>query len=348
LFDLADQVVSWSADQRSVWLARVVTASGMGSGTPADAAAYVDGGPSAGSLLSGAVEAQLGAALVPAIAEGRAVVVDLVVGDADAHAAGLTCGGTARVLLQPASDVPAEVWQRLASRDPVCLVTELTGVHPGRTTWLDAVSAAGETAEHMDQRPEVQRLFGRGTRETTVLDVDGSEVLVASLWPTPRLVIVGDGLIADALEAAGRLMRWEPSVVNATADAAAAVEQLGPGDGVVVLSHDRSVDAPVLAAALGSRTGYVAALGSRHTQTARAQWLTEHGVPASDIERVHGPAGLDIGARTPEEITVSIIAEMVAIRAGATGRPLVAGDGPIHADGLHAPPARYPTATSHH
>ncbi|MDQ1670431.1 MAG: xanthine dehydrogenase accessory factor [Actinomycetota bacterium] len=345
MFDIADQVIAWLADQRPVWLARVVTAAGMGSGTPAEAAAYVHGEWRTGTLLFGAVDAQLRDALGSATADGRAVVVDLLVGDTEAHAAGLTCGGAARILLQPAADVPAEAWQLLAARAPVCLVTEMTGPTAGRTTWLDSSSSPGDPAERMAERPEVRRLFGRGTQEATVLDVDGSPVLIASLWPTPRLVVVGDGLIADALEAAARLMRWEPSVVTAAAAAAAAVEQLGPGDGVIVLSHDRSVDAPVLAAALGGRAGYVAALGSRRTQAARADWLTEHGVATSDIERVHGPAGLDIGARTPEEITVSIIAEMVAIRAGTTGRPLVAGDGPIHPDGLHAPPARYPTRT---
>ena len=76
---------------------------------------------------------------------------------------------------------------------------------------------------------------------------------------------------------------------------------------------------------------------------ARAEWLTDHGVPAGEIVRVRGPAGLDIGARTPPEIAVAIVAEMVAVRSGATGSPLAERDGPIHHDGLHAPPARYPS-----
>jgi xanthine dehydrogenase accessory factor len=178
--------------------------------------------------------------------------------------------------------------------------------------------------------PEVADVLRRGGNETAVLDVAGRRRLLAPLWPTPRLVIVGDGHIAVALDATARLMGWEPATVNDRDAAADAVRELGPGDGVIVLSHERPVDAPSLMAALAGRAGYVAALGSRHTQVARAQWLTEHGVVAAAQGRIHGPAGLDIGARTPQEVALAVVAEMVAVRAGTDGGLLSRRDGPIH------------------
>jgi xanthine dehydrogenase accessory factor len=339
MFDLAHQVLAWQHEQRPVWLARVVSVTGMGSSEPADAAALTEGQPPIGSVLSGAAGTALADAFTRAAGDGVATLLDLTIGDAEAVAAGLTCGGRASVLLQPAVDLPEPVWQLLASRTPVCRVSDLAEPLLGRTTWL---TVGGGTDDPGASAREVVALFGRGTSEAAVVDVDDRRLLVVALWPTPRLLVVGEGLIADALDAAARLLGWEPSTVNDTAAGSDVIAALGPGDGVVVLSHDRSVDAPVLAAALSSAVGHVAALGSRHTQAARADWLTEHGVRPEDIGRIRGPAGLDIGARTPPEIAFAILAEMIAVRSGATGSPLAERAGPIHHDGLHAPPARHP------
>ena len=341
LFELAGQVLAWQHEQRPVWLARVVSVTGMGSNDRGEATAVTDGLPAVGQILSGAADRALADALAKADVDGAARLLDLRIGDDDAVAVGLTCGGQATVLLQPATGLAETGWQLLASRTPVCLVTDLSDPDLGRTTWL-TVGPEQDSDDPVTRAQEVVALFGRGTPESAVLDVDDRRLLVAALWPTPQLVVVGEGLIAGALEGAARLLGWEPSTVNDVSGATDAVAALGPGDGVVVLSHDRSVDAPVLAAALSSDVGYLAALGSRHTQAARAGWLVEHGVTTDAIGRVRGPAGLDIGARTPAEIAVAIVAEMVAVRSGATGSPLADRGGPIHHDGLHAPPARYP------
>jgi xanthine dehydrogenase accessory factor len=341
VFDLALQVLGWQRDQRPVWLARVVSVTGMGSNDPAAAAALTAGQPPAGTVLSGAADSALRDAVAEAGVDGGGPrLLDLRVEDAEAVAVGLTCGGQASVLLQPAADLPETVWGLLASRTPVALVTDLDGPLVGQTTWL-TVGGGGD--DPVARTREVVTIFGRGTPESAVVEVEDRRLLVTALWPTPRLVIVGEGLIANALAAACQVLSWQPSTVNDTAAATDAVAALGPGDGVVVLSHDRNVDAPVLAAALSSAVGYLAALGSRRTQAARAGWLADHGVTADEIGRVRGPAGLDIGARTPAEIAVAIVAEMIAVRSGATGSPLAGRDGPIHHDGLHAPPARYPT-----
>jgi xanthine dehydrogenase accessory factor len=340
VFDIAGQVLAWRKAQRPVWLVRVVSMTGMGSNEPGAATALVDGQPPVGSVLSGAAETLLADA-VANTSGADARLLDLHIDDERAVSVGLTCGGQATVLLQPAAELPEPVWQLVASRTPVCLVTDLDDAHLGRTSWF-TVDSLGGSDDPVTRAQEVVTVFGRGTPESTVVELEGRRLLVNALWPKPRLVIVGEGLIAEALDATAGVVGWEPSTVNDIGTATGAINDLGPGDGVIVLSHDREVDAPVLAAALSSAAGYLAALGSRRTQAARAGWLEEHGVPSEEIGRIRGPAGLDIGARTPAEIAVAIVAEMVAVRSGATGSPLADRDGPIHHDGLHAPPARHP------
>jgi len=101
---------------------------------------------------------------------------------------------------------------------------------------------------------------------------------------------------------------------------------------VVTLTHDPKFDLPVLAQALRSEAGYIGALGSRTTHRRRLTRLREQGFDPAQLARIRTPVGLDIGARTPEEIALSILAEMVAARRGRDGRPLVERRGPIHGD----------------
>ena len=96
-----------------------------------------------------------------------------------------------------------------------------------------------------------------------------------------------------------------------------------------MIDHDPFVATPALAAALRSGIGYVGALGSRRTQAPRRTHLADVGVREADIARLHGPTGLDLGARTPAETAVSIVAEIIAVRAGRTGNPLATTTGRI-------------------
>jgi xanthine dehydrogenase accessory factor len=92
--------------------------------------------------------------------------------------------------------------------------------------------------------------------------------------------------------------------------------QLRCSDAVVLLRHEMPADGLLLLAALRSPVGYVGALGSQHTHRRRARWLAEHGADPQTIAALHGPAGLDIGASTPQEVAVAIVAEILAMRSG--------------------------------
>jgi xanthine dehydrogenase accessory factor len=98
-----------------------------------------------------------------------------------------------------------------------------------------------------------------------------------------------------------------------------------------VLAHEDRFDLPALAGALASDAFYVGAIGSRRTQAARREKLLELGVGEDAIDRIHGPAGLDVGADTPAETAVSILAEILAVRAGREGGSLRGRSGRIHA-----------------
>ncbi len=338
MFDIAADVVRWHEGGQAAALARVVSVAGMSSRWPAGGAARSTSRERSGSVLGGSADPQLLDVLTRA-AEGPAPaeVLTLVVADEQAVAAGLACGGSARVLVQPSDDVPAAAWQALAAGEPVALVSDLDGEYVGRTTWfgLDPRSGDGDLSRHS---PDVVQLLRRGTASSSeVVLVDGRRVLVDALWPTPHVVVVGGGQLADALVAVAGLLGWTSSVVDGADQAVAAVRGLTPADAVVVLSHDRDVDGPSLVAALSGRAGYVGALGSRRTQEARATWLTEHDLPAARLARLRGPAGLDVGARTPPEIAVAIVAEVLATRAGTAGAPLRDGTGPVNAGGPPGP-----------
>ena len=101
---------------------------------------------------------------------------------------------------------------------------------------------------------------------------------------------------------------------------------------VVVLTHDEKFDIPALAAALRTEAFYVGALGSRRAQEKRRERLSRKGSPTQSSTRLRGPAGLDIGAESPAETAVSILAEALALRAGRLGGPLREAPGRIHVE----------------
>jgi xanthine dehydrogenase accessory factor len=114
---------------------------------------------------------------------------------------------------------------------------------------------------------------------------------------------------------AAELLGWHTDVITQVSSATGVIAGLARLDTVVVASHDTDLAGAALAAALGAEVGYIGSLGSRRTQQARADWLAYRGL--TDLDRIHGPAGLDIGANSPPEIAVSVLAEALAVRSGA-------------------------------
>jgi len=295
-------------------VAWAIETQGFSSRDKTEALAITPGGGRIGSVLSGSLNDQL-VDLSASGAGGR--LVTLHVGDLEAELAGLACGGQARCLLVPAVDLPADLWDRLRNRDPVCLVSRVDGDRVSAIALFGAetISGAGE---------EAAQLFGRGISDSVV----APGVVTTVYWPVPKLVIIGGGVIADALSASAGLLGWKTQVITEARAATGVIAGLAVLDKLVVTSHDVEVAGRALSAALSSEVGYIGALGSRRTQEARADWLAYRGI--TDLTRVHGPAGLDIGANTPAEIAVSIIAEALAVRSGKASGSLRERSGSIH------------------
>src|SRR5262245_41358683 len=190
----------------------------------------------------------------------------------------------------------------------------------------------------------------RGHRNQIVESGD-LKVFAEIYAPPPRLLIYGAVDTAEALCKAANLLGWRTIVADARQQFATreripsaaelivewpeeALAQVAPdhATAVVVLTHDDKFDVPALQAALATDAFYIGALGSRRNQERRRERLAEAGVDEELLDRMSGPCGLDIGASTPAETALSILAEILARRAGRDGWSLKESSGRIHAD----------------
>lgn len=207
---------------------------------------------------------------------------------------------------------------------------------------------AGRTAV-LSYGPDGERLD-----ETSGETDTGMAVFVAGYAPRPRMLIFGAIDFASALAQQATFLGYRVTVCDARPVFATAArfpcadevvvdwpdrylrgqQDLGAIDdrtAICVLTHDPKFDVPALEVALRlPHAGYIGAMGSRRTHLDRLTRLREAGLTESDLARFSSPIGLDLGARTPEETAVSIVAEIIARRWGGGGRPLAAVDGRIH------------------
>lgn len=184
-----------------------------------------------------------------------------------------------------------------------------------------------------------------------LVEVDGAKVFAEWYGPPPRVFVYGAVDTAEALCRGAKLLGWTAIVADARAAflteeripsadrliaewPAEALAEIGPDHqtAVVVLTHDDKFDEPALIAALATEAFYIGALGSRRNQERRRERLLEAGVPEDALERINGPCGLDIGADTQAETALSILAEILAVRAGRSGGSLREAKARIHAE----------------
>lgn len=256
--------------------------------------------------------------------------------------------------------------EELRAERPVALATVIAGPEPGTKILsrpgADPIGSLGHPRlDTVVVRDSLAQLTA-GITEVRHYGVEGEAredavtVLVESFAPPPRMLVFGAVDFTGALVRAAKLLGYRVTVCDARAVFATTkrfpfadevivdwpnrfigrvqedpdIEPLGPRDAVCVLTHDTKFDVPAILAALDTDAGYIGVMGSRKTHHEREERLRDAGVDDDSLTRVHSPIGLDLGARTPEEVAVSILAEIIAIRTGRGGISLRDTSGPLH------------------
>ncbi len=277
-------------------VAWLVGVDGLPVGDWSDAIAFTPGGGKTGALLAGGLDGKL-AEQAGRFSTGR--LLELEITEVDALIAELPATGSVQCVLAPADALPPRLWELAAARERFCLVSHLNA---------DVVTDVGvysrESISEAD--PEVRDIFDTRPAGSTITD----EMVVSVFSAVPQMVIVGAGPIVEALGELARSVGWQSQVATTRDMAVGLIAPLSSYDKVVIAAHDLELAGAGLVAALGSGCGYIGSVGSRKMQADRADWLAYRGI--TDLGRIRGPAGLDIGAATPGEVAVAIAAEAIA------------------------------------
>ncbi len=353
----------WLAEGRRVMCALLVDAEGSSPFAPG-AFMLIDGkGAIEGSITGGCVEADVVTnALEIQSGNDAPRLLPYGVSDQLAHSVGLMCGGTVEVFVHElrgtAREVCAEAFDAVAREVAVGVATVLDGPLAGAKLAVVEGRVLGgfggpELLDHTvardlvsltEWRTSAVRHYGAGGEALG----RGRSVHLQAFGVPSTLVLVGAIDYSFAVAALARQVGYRVVIVDAReafarADRFSRVAEVRVGwpdseidehrlrrrDAVIVFSHDPKFDEPALLAALRSDAGYIGALGSRRTSAERATRLADAGVDADALRRVHSPCGLDIGAATPEEVAISIMAEVIAARSGRIGQPLASAEGSI-------------------
>lgn len=304
-------------------------------------------GSFAGTISAGCVEADLREHILGLLVESPETgpkIVSYGISDETAMSVGLACGGEIDILIR-VHEPDDPVWAELASMltgpsDSLAsrhgaLVTGLSAGNLGLQILVrrdgSTVGSLGDSALDSKVAESADRLFAREGAETMEFG-SGHTVFVDRVLPPRRLVIVGATPVAMTLAALASRVGYQVTIVDPRdgltrprlfPDADVVVEwpnealsalDLNEWTDVAILAHHEAVDLQGLQAAVTAGCRYVGLLGGRRTQRIRREALLAAGVSPSGLDRIRGPIGLDIGAVTPHEIAVSILAEMLAVR----------------------------------
>ncbi|MES9554254.1 XdhC/CoxI family protein [Streptomyces sp. NPDC007076] len=353
----------WYAQGRPFGLATVVAVSRSAPRGPGAAMAVGPDDEVVGSVSGGCVEGAVFELAKEVVETGRARLETFGYSDEDAFAVGLTCGGEITLLVRPvtAADDPGfgEAAAAVAGHRPVVVATVTDGpgprgaalvVRPDHVagslgaSGLDAAVTADARGELAQGATGLRHYGASGERRE-----DDVAVFLQSFAPPPRMLVFGAIDFAAAVARIGAFLGYRVTVCDAR-PAFADPRRFPDGAEVVVdwphrylrgtrtdgrtvlcvLTHDPKFDVPLLEVALRTPAAYIGVMGSRRTHQERMARLRGTGLGEAELARLRSPIGLDLGARTPEEVAVSIAAEIVALRWGGTGSPLTDTAGAIH------------------
>jgi xanthine dehydrogenase accessory factor len=316
---IPEAALAWSRAGKGAALATVVETWGSAPRPTGSQLAISGEAEIAGSVSGGCVEGAVVAEALEALGDGQPRILEYGVSDAEAFAVGLACGGRIRVMVEPigVGDGPGpEVVERLAAarlaREPVVYAVRPDG-------WERRLVSAGG-ADPLSEAAAAALMRDRsGFAGDWFLGVHN---------PPLRMAVVGAVHIAQALVPMARIAGYDVAVVDPREafasegrfpgttlshdwpDAALAAFGLDTRTAVVTLTHDPKLDDPAIAAALRAPVFYLGCLGSSRTHAKRVERLKAAGFGEAEIARIHAPIGADIGAQSPAEIALAILAEV--------------------------------------
>lgn len=334
MFEIADRLVAALDAGRTLAVATAVSIDGSAPRTVGTSMAF-DGATVIGSIAGGCVEGAVVDVAELVLADGEPRTVEYGVSDETAFSVGLTCGGQLRIHVARLDDAAEEALRAAASGRPAGLATVL----------------AGDAGRHDNRiRAELTARVSLGESALSTVDCDGEpvEVFFEVATTRPRMIVFGAMEFSAALAAAATVVGYrvtvcDPRALFATAERFPTSEvvvqwpttwlagqDIDERTVVCVLAHDDRFDAEIIAQALALPVAFVGAMGSRRTHDRRIASLRDRGVGDDLIGRLHSPIGLDLGASTPEETAISILAEVMASRTGGAAGSLRDGSGSIH------------------
>ncbi len=344
--EIWNDIRSWEGQGRPFALARVIETWGS-SPRPVGAAMIVGRQMEvAGSVSGGCIEGDVITESRQVLEDGKPRRLRYGVSDETAWSVGLTCGGQVSVFVEQhpglAGGGSAGVWEalraRLETNRPAVLLTRLDSTERPH---LLVDPEAGEVAAGDWAPAEAPALEAAASafseRQSAVVEIGSEAVFVQAFPRQDRLLVVGASHICIPLVRLAKVLDLETVVIDPREvfarperfpEAPSRLEHTWPGRFLedwsvdestfaVLLTHDPKIDDEALHHLLRSPAAYIGALGSRRSHAKRVERLREAGFDEGEIGRIRGPVGLDIGAESPEEIALSILAEVVAVRRGA-------------------------------
>ena len=315
---IVETALGWHRDGKGAALATVVETWGSAPRQPGSQLAISGAGQIMGSVSGGCVEGAVVTEALEALADGVPRLLSFGVSDETAFSVGLACGGTIKVLVEPVApmaDLLAELVAARAARRGIAYAVNLTD-------WTRALLAPGADA----------LADARLRSDKAGVEDDGR--FIAPHNPPLRMIVVGAVHIAQPLLQMARLAGYDPTLIDPRETFGAAerfpgetvldawpdeaLASLAPDSrtAIITLTHDPKLDDPAIRFALRSPCFYLGCLGSKKTHAKRVERLEAAGFSAAEIAKIHAPVGLNIGAKTPAEIALSILAQVTAVLRG--------------------------------
>lgn len=355
--EILDDLTRWSNEPQAIAVATVIQTWGSAPRGVGSKMALTPAGNLSGSVSGGCVETSVFEAGLEVIETSTPQLLHFGVADETAWEVGLACGGTIEVFVEKLTEPVLQFWRKVVAQE---LAAAVATVIRGNAAWLGKKMLLNELGETSGDDlpfalPQLKAALetGQSSRQTIpspphslTASSNELEFFIEAHIPAPQLICIGAGHISIALTQIAKIVGYRTTVIDprtafANTERFPHVDRLmaqwpndamkqvplSRGTAIAALTHDPKIDDIALIAALNSNAFYIGALGSKKTHAQRIERLKAAGLSDAALARIHAPIGLDIGARTPEEIALAVMAEIVGGGRGTGDRGQRTEDG---------------------